>query len=358
MILGVLTAREHLPATHITQLAMLGNQAGIQIICFRPSDIQPVSHQVKGYKLNLSSNQWDEVTLSLPKLLYDQCFYTTHKKRLHNEAIVHWLQAQEDIVFLNHSLSNFIEIYEFLHTIPFFQPFLLSVTRIQQVSDISKALQVKKEILLEPLTSSNYQGQIYITQDSIGYHLFTKKKRKILEVNLNQLQELENFLEKKITATPHILRAPLHFYTKQGEPFLIRLYMQKNTQGIWQSVGQMIVINPEKFIQTPEHAEEKTIHLQTFLHQYKLRKANITQDLKKISMQLPLLIDKYFQNQFEITFDFAFDMRGKGKLYLLNCNHKPTPHIKAQFQKLFSCDLYQTVLDYAYSSLSNEQKRN
>ena len=355
MILGILTAKENLPATHITRLARFGSQKDIQVVCFRPCDIHPTTHLAKGYQWNPEHEAWEESDFPIPILLYDQCFYTTNRKRIQNESIVQWLQAQENIQFLNHTLPNFIEIHTFLHSISFFQPFLMPVTSVHQISEITKILQDKKEILLEPITSTNYQGQIYMMTTNTNYHLFTKQRREMLEITFYTLEELEKFLEKKITPKSYMIRTPMHFFTKQGEPFLIRIYLRKNNRDIWQAVGKIAITNPTQFIQTPEHSTERIIPLHNFIHQNALRKSSIIQYLKRMTHQFPILMEKYFQNQHELTLDFAFNTHGK--LFLLNWNSKPSPYTKEQFQKYCPDDFCEATISYAGQLLSHEQKR-
>lgn len=326
--LGILTCRTGMPPKHITKLAKDSLQIPMEIVCFRPSDIQPITHEINGYTFDKQNEKWLSTTFPLPSLLYDRCFYTAKENRMQNASVVKWLQTQKNITFLNHSLPNKIEVYELLQSIPFFAPFLSELKRIEKTTDCIHALNQNGEVLLQAETSQSTHGQILCKQDGMQYKLQTIRNKKIIEKTIPSIQLLEEFFNQLFKHKPHILSPVQHFYTKNRDSFILRFLLQKDKNGVWCVKGKVVILNPTPHwnSSTPK---EKFVHFQTFIYQNFPRNFRMQlHTIQSITQQFPIILDKHFQSQFEYIIDIGIDYRLQP--ILINWNHKPTSKIFEQ----------------------------
>ena len=352
---GLLTCKKGTPPKHITHLAEVALQYPIEVVCFCPSNIQPITHEVIGYTFDKQKKSWIASTFSLPNLLYDRCFYNTKEERMQNAAVVKWLQTQKNIIFLNHSLPNKIEVYEFLQTICTFKPFLPNLQKLEKTSDCIKNLNLNGQILLQPEANLGTAGQILCKQIGTQYQLQTIRNKKIIKKTVPSMKELEAFLDSLIQKKSYILSPMLTFYTKNRNTFLLRFLLQKDGNGLWCTKGKMAILHPEVRWDLSKQ-KEKTIHFQAFInHNFPRNFRTQLRSMQNIIQKLPAILDQHFQSQFELVIDMGIDYQLQP--VLVNWNHKPTPKMLEQIAPHCDFPIDEAPIVYGLYLTKNESRQ-
>lgn len=108
---GLMTLNPNHEKTYFFELAKRAHLYNIECFRFSPSSINPSSEKISGDKFNPVKNEWQPSEFLLPNVLYDRCFYGEDGYSKQSKAIVNWLKARNDILFLGYGLPNKLELY-------------------------------------------------------------------------------------------------------------------------------------------------------------------------------------------------------------------------------------------------------
>ncbi|WP_036724954.1 YheC/YheD family protein, partial [Paenibacillus forsythiae] len=107
-----------------------------------------------------------------------------------------------------------------------------------------------------------------------------------------------------------------------GQPFDVRVLMQKDGNGRWTLGGMAVRLGPRGSLTSNLHGGGTAVHPASFLRkQYGGAAANILAELALASAFLPPLLEAGFGRLGELGLDFGIDPGGR--IWLLEANSKP-----------------------------------
>ncbi|MNI31694.1 Endospore coat-associated protein YheD [compost metagenome] len=131
------------------------------------------------------------------------------------------------------------------------------------------------------------------------------------------------WIHKFIGDRPFLLQTYLNLNSTQGEPFDIRVLMQKNNKGIWEITGRAARVGQKHSLTSNLHGGGSAHKALPFLSREfggNGGKKAITV-IDHLSRDIPLYLESHFGRLAELGIDFGVDRQGK--VWILEVNSKP-----------------------------------
>ncbi|RAK19461.1 YheC/D-like protein [Anoxybacillus vitaminiphilus] len=340
---GFLTIREHQEHEYATEMAKRASLYGIEMYRFTPLSIDPLTEKVNGEKFSHELQSWVSCLFDIPTFIYDRCFYHSDSRSKQSKPIVQWLKKRPDLVFLGNGLPNKWELYESLRAHPLLSPYTVKTWRITSVHDVIEALKSEKNIILKPETGSQGKGMYSLKQTKHSLQIESTSKEDIQIINSKA--ELKAWAEKQLQLQSYIGQPLLPLKNKYGQPFDLRLLLQKDEHGQWKERGRGIRIGEKETFIANVSAGAAIIPFKEWMSQIpELQQVLINDGIDTIITLLPSYLDETHGQLFEIGLDIG--ITDEGAVWILDVNSKPGRKIVLETSPHEAENLYHAPLRY------------
>ncbi|MGG1396421.1 YheC/YheD family protein [Bacillus salipaludis] len=354
--LGIMTLNIDSETSYLDGIAAKAHSCGIECFRFIPSQIHPHTLQVKGKKYDSEINSWVECEFPIPTILYDRCFYGEDEHSKQCLPIVSWLKSREDITFLGYGLPNKLDLYEALRS-SILSAYLPKSYPVNDNTELLKELNKTKKIILKPINGSQGYGIYYLKKNDKTFHVKTEKNKKIISHIFPNEAKLTAWLKTLLKQHKYLYQPYLELYNDDFQPFDIRIFIQKDENGIWVERGKGVRVGTTGGILSNLSAGGSAIDFTTWLSTIPAHNKDfICSELEYIITHLPPLLEKEFLPLFEIGVDIG--LAKNGSLWILDMNSKPGRKVLLQTRKDLKETLDLAPLLYGkYLSQSDLQER-
>jgi glutathione synthase/RimK-type ligase-like ATP-grasp enzyme len=353
---GIMTLNKRNEKSYFLELAKKANEYGIDCFRFVPSDINPNSEKISGDFFNPSLGQWEPKEFSAPDILYDRCFYGEDPHSKQCMSIVNWLKARDDIHFLGYGLPNKLELYELLSHSSI-SPYLLITDPFTSAGKFIKDLRPDQPLILKPANGSQGQGIYYI--EKVGKDILVKTDKKDGQIaHCFEKQEKAIAWLNRLTAKRQYLIQPyVNLSNKEGQPYDIRILLQKDSKGTWKEIGRGIRTGKNGGIISNLSAGGTTISFNDWIAALPSSMQNyICEELNEIINTLPAALENKLPPLFEMGIDIG--VGNNGSIWVLDVNSKPGRKTILNIQPEKKEELYTAPLLYAkYLAASRQNER-
>jgi glutathione synthase/RimK-type ligase-like ATP-grasp enzyme len=306
---------------YITEMAKRAETYGMECFRFLPSSINPITHMVKGNKFNSGSCLWEEDERSIPKLIYDRCFYGDDEHSKQCMPIVSWLKSRNDITFLGYGLPNKLEIYESLKN-SILSPYLPISQFVSNEEIILSELDQNKKLILKPINGSQGYGIYYVKKQKKNYHVKTEKQKKVISRIFPNEKKLLQWLKTLIYQRKYLVQPYLELSNDELQPFDIRILLQKNENGDWIERGKGIRTGITGGLLSNLSAGGTVSEFDSWVSTLPGKTRDyLSNELEYIITNLADVLEKTFMPLFEIGLDIG--VAKNGSLWILDVNSKP-----------------------------------
>ncbi|WML49666.1 YheC/YheD family protein [Neobacillus sp. PS3-34] len=318
---GIMALSQSSEQTYFQEISMRAASLGLECYRFIPSNIDPVSHQVKGLRFQPEDGSWIESKFPLPSIIYDRCFYGEDEHSKQCIPIVSWLKSRTDITFLGYGLPDKLELNEALsHSI--LAPYLPPSSFVSDAGLVLTKLNQHKKLIIKPINGSQGYGIYYLKKNERNFHVKTEKQKKIISRIFPNETKLVQWLQQLLKSHRYLVQPYLELSNNELQPFDIRIFLQKDEQGKWIERGKGIRVGNTGGILSNLSAGGKVVDFNSWLttipsdkHEY------ICSEIKYIGEHLPFLLEKEFLPLFELGIDLG--LAKDGSLWILDVNSKP-----------------------------------
>lgn len=319
------------------QLSIAGRKYGIRIIVFSPLWIDWCDHTVYAYVFNRSG--WEQHKFPLPPLAYDRCVYCYpyfNQYKLMGSAIAR-MKKQAAVVMLGVSLPGKWDIYHTLIKAPSLISILPPTELFRGTDDLVEQLErYRGELFLKPHSGIHGKLTLCIRRRRSGkltnllpstltyLECYGRDRRnRCLYQNFSQLQHGLAWIKRFVGKRKFIIQPYLSLISQIGEPFDIRVLMQKNETGIWNFTGMAVRVGNRDNITSNLNGGGHAFPVIPFLERQfeKNDVRQLVQQLRKYSKYIPPLLEAQYGRISEMGLDFGIDLNVR--LWLLEVNSKP-----------------------------------
>jgi len=301
------------------KLTLIGRKSGIRVIVFSPRDVQFDTRTVTGYIYRKGA--WHRDTFPLPSYIYDRCFVGPSYR--HYKPFVEKLQKDPKITFLGRGLSGKWEVHQILSRSPVLSRWLpetLPYTFDTLLSTIAK----HRAAIIKPMAGTHGINVARITRNE-GQFIITgrNKHNKPFQRMLKTNEGLRTYVNRFTAGRKFLVQPYLSLHTLDGVPFDVRVLVQKNGNGEWQTTGMAVRVGDKNSITSNLHGGGKAVPLPVFLarHFRPSIRTRIEQQLHHLVRELPPFLEENHGRLVELGIDIGIDTAGN--LWIIEVNSRP-----------------------------------
>lgn len=352
--IGFIHLNKNSEKSYFTDIAKIAPELGVECYHFIPTDINPLTEKVNGYKFRKDIQEWVQSEFTIPNILYDRCFYSNDQHSKHCMAIVQWLKMKNDTLFLGYGLPNKLELYDVLSKSKL-APYLPVSKGVSNGSEVLELLQSTNPLILKPVNGSLGQGIYYVEKKANEIFIKTEKNSKqIIQTSLNASQ-FNSFLDQLFKKRNYLVQPYLRLSDMDNHPFDVRALLQKNELGKWRTVGKGIRKGKQDGILSNLSAGAEVIRYNKwFDNRSKTFNDYLRNELKDIYNNLPLILEESFPPLFEIGVDIG--VAKDNSIWILDINSKPGRKVILGTDPNIKPDLLKAPLLYGLHVYKNEEK--
>lgn len=354
--LGIMSLHLDSEAAYINELAALAESCGITCYRFIPTKMNPHTLQIRGKKFDSKSKTWVDDEFPIPSILYDRCFYGEDVLSKQSLPIVTWLKNKKDIFFLGYGLPNKLDLNEALKNSAL-SAYLPPTKAAVDANSILKEVMSRKKVILKPINGSQGFGIYFIKKNDKTFHVKTEKQKQIISRIFPNEAKLMKWLRSLLAKHQYLLQPYLELSNDELQPFDIRVFLQKDDQGVWRELGRGIRTGNTGGILSNLSAGGSVSSFEEWISTLSPAKAGyIQEELTYILTELPQLLEKEFLPLFELGVDIG--IAKDGSIWILDINSKPGRKVLLQTRPDLKQTLFHAPLLYAnYLSQTGHEER-
>ncbi|WP_019121931.1 YheC/YheD family protein [Brevibacillus massiliensis] len=308
------------------KLSMIGRRSGIGVFVFSPLQVDFNTRTVTGYFLK--HDEWQKGSFPLPDVIYDRCFISPGYRQY--KPFIEKLQSDPQITFMSNGLAGKWQVYKILALSPELSR-LLPDTQPFTWKSFAAKLRSEKAVIVKPASGTHGNGVIRITRKKGSFEVIGRKRNNSpMQKKIHSWKNLHEFLIHFIADRPFILQTYLDLNTPDGAPFDVRVLVQKNGEGKWQTTGKAVRMGEKKSITSNLHGGGRALPFVPFLEKYFSRKqqVRIMAEIDRVAELLPGFLETYHGRLAELGIDLGVDQ--EGRIWIIEVNSRPGRYVFRQ----------------------------
>lgn len=301
-------------------LTLVGRKLGIRVFVFSPRQVDFDTRNTIGYEYR--DGVWQTRSFPLPSLIYDRCFmgpaYRNYK------PFIEKLQNDPQIRFMGRGLSGKWEVYKMLECLPELNKWLPD-TKPLSINDLLERLNTDQPVIIKPMSGTHGYGVVRIVKRTNQYEATGRSRRTNVPFHrsFKSLAGLRQFLQSFTAGLKFIIQPYLSLSTKDGVPFDVRVLVQKNGEGEWETTGKAVRLGNRQSITSNLHGGGHAVPLNRFLtSQFSAdQTAMIEAEIDALVSALPPALENHHGSLFELGIDIGVDQQGN--VWLIEVNSRP-----------------------------------
>jgi glutathione synthase/RimK-type ligase-like ATP-grasp enzyme len=301
------------------KLTLIGHRWGIRVIVFSPRSVNFDSRQVTGYEFH--QGEWKKGTFPMPQFVYDRCFIGPSYR--HYKPFIQKLQNDPQITFLGHGLSGKWQVQQILSKSPDLQRWLPE-TRMFSMDALFSLLERERAAVIKPAAGTHGIGVVRISIENGQYAACGRaQENKPFQRHFRTASGLKTFVTQFMDDRKFLIQPYLTLHTPEGVPYDVRVLVQKNGLGQWETTGKAVRIGDKRSITSNLHGGGKAAPLSDFLSRIfsEVQRVHIEKEINHIARQLPPFLEEYHGRLVELGIDIGIDT--SGHVWIIEVNSRP-----------------------------------
>ena len=303
------------------RLCRIGKSLDLTVYVFRPADIDWKSERVNGLTYTLQG--WRKQTFPLPDLIYDRCFCKSLQQWREYRETVENLRQTCRIPFLGRGVPGKWEVYGALRRSPL-KPYLPDTAVYRGFPSLMRWLRLYGEAVLKPQYGTHGRGVVHIASkpDASWEVAGRDRLNRVIRRTFTNLPALRQWVCRFIGSRNYLLQQYQSLYSASGEPFDLRVLMQRGENGRWTLAGEAVRIGSSGGFTSNLHGGGKALDAPDFLQrEYPGRANSLLLLVRSLANRIPTVLETYFGRLAELGIDFGIDR--KGNVWIIEINSKP-----------------------------------
>ncbi|WNC16218.1 YheC/YheD family protein [Brevibacillus brevis] len=300
------------------KLTLFGRKRGIRVFVFSPRQVNFAARTVAGFEYR--NGAWQSDTFPLPAFIYDRCFVGPAYR--HYKPFVEKLQNDRNITFLGYGLSGKWQVHQMLIQSPQLAP-LLPPTELFSFSSLQETLATHGAAVIKPMAGTHGIGVVRIKECRGGYEVSGRNRENQPFRRVLKEGGLKQFVTSFTAGRKFLVQPYLHLHTPDGSPYDVRVLVQKNGKGEWETTGKAVRIGDKRSITSNLHGGGRAVSLTPFLsrHYKPAVRARITQTIDRLAVELPRFLEQSHGRLVELGIDVGIDTAGN--VWIIEVNSRP-----------------------------------
>lgn len=284
---------------------------------------------VNGHTLITDSENYTPVCVPLPRVIYDRSFNSEEGFQLRE----HLVGNPEVKIFNSLVKLGKLETFNLLFQDPELKKIISPYCEFNY-ENLKRLMEQYNSIYIKPDISYKDEGIIRVSKVKAGYRFeryFQKTFANIVTNNLKHTTKLmEDFGE---SSTSYVLQKNINSAFFLGNPFEVKVLLQKNSTGDWEVTSALACVGPEDSMLSNPGSGGKVLNLPTTLQNVfpedSEKVKHILNKIDQYSKKIGQVLESKYGLLGELGIDLEVDQ--EGDIWLLEVNGKP---LKSSMKKL------------------------
>lgn len=327
-LLGIMTGRSHgkSPITEpdfCSHLCQAAPKYNLNVLVFHPDGVAADGSTISGY--TWKDGAWHSSITSSPDIIYNRCFYDSSKERRKASVALSILHRS---VPWSRGLPDKWGVYEILkqsRRAAILLPETVLYTGTRKLSNM--LAEREYGVFLKPKAGSHGKRTIHaiLQNRSSGGGIRVRGRdgdNKPFQYVFSSQEDGLNWIHDFISSRHYIIQPYLHLTNRKGQPFDVRVLMQKNGLGRWTLTGMAVRLGNPGSVTSNLHGGGTAVPpLPFLLAEYGQSGKDIMHELATEAAYLPPILEAACGRLGELGLDFGID--SSGRIHLLEANSKP-----------------------------------
>lgn len=303
-------------------LQKFGEKKNLFVIVFYPTQIDWAKNQVRGFRYNFSLKKWESGLFPLPNYIFDRCFYTSSELYRQYKPYVEKLKKQQQIEFLGIGLKGKWQVHQILSQDPELKQYLLKTAPFN-IKVLSKWINIHP-VIIKPTGGSHGVGVIRIANNNKLFVVTGRgAKNELISTKFKDLNTLIKWVRAFVKGKRYLIQQYADLTTANKEPFDIRVLVQKNNLGNWETTGMAARVGKRLTLTSNLHGGGGVQTVESILTQeFGIKKTEqLLEQISMLAKKVPTYIESSHGKLFEVGLDIGIDRQGN--VWIIEVNSKP-----------------------------------
>jgi glutathione synthase/RimK-type ligase-like ATP-grasp enzyme len=318
-IMAICHGSNFMEKAYYRKLTLVGRRLGMRVFVFSPRQVDFGRRMVVGYRYQ--GGVWTKGTFPLPQVIYDRVFLGPSYRQY--KPFIDKLQNDPEIVFLGRGLTGKWQVYQILSKSPELSKWLPE-TNLYTFPALLSLLQRDGAAVIKPIAGTHGIGVVRIVHAD-GKYVATgrNQQNKPFQRICRSTEELQRFAGSFTAGRKFLVQTYLALLTPDGMPYDVRVLVQKNSRGEWETTGKAVRMGDKNSITSNLHGGGKAMPLSSFLARYipEENQTEIEREMDQLIKLLPPFLEQYHGRLVELGIDVGIDT--EGNVWIIEVNSKP-----------------------------------
>ena len=319
---------------NFADLIRMGREMGVTVFVLTPRGIG-ISSTVTGYLLDHHSlkPRWKAARLPFPNVVYNRIPNRMIEKTPEVQQTIKRLIQMPGVHLFNPGFFDKWTLYRQLFSSPDLNTLLPETVKLHHIGQLEQMTAKHPVLYFKPIEGKAGIKMMRLVKKKQHYELFyqtTNQKKKFQVRTLKEIWDLYNRLKHK---TAYILQQGIPLAKYQGNPFDIRILLQKNGSGQWKLTGMGVRVAGARAISTHVPMGGRIEKTDTVLQSVFGKQMTLIKDkVEKIGIRTARLIEsKQSALLGEMSMDLGIEK--DGTLWIFEANSKPMKFDEPKIRK-------------------------
>ncbi|WP_223068443.1 YheC/YheD family protein [Paenibacillus caui] len=308
----------------VRKLCLTAAGRGLTIFAFTPQAVTE-ANRIHGY--TYQDGMWVIKAFPFPDIVYDRCFAKGEQK-IEKRRKLALLARKRPFRYLTRGLAGKWSVYETLKLFDETAPYLPETclyTKAEQLA--AKLFRWKGEAFLKPQFGTHGKMTLHVRDGRSGEGRIQLTGRDSRNTVFNRqfasIREAARFIEMFRRGRSFLLQPYLQLSTKEGEPFDIRVLMQKGADGRWSMTGMAARVGKSDSLTSNLHGGGRAFRASQLLkREFGAQSAkSVLTAIRRLAAVIPPYLEEHFGRLAELGIDFGVD--SEENVWILEVNSKP-----------------------------------
>jgi len=313
-------------SSYIGRLCRIGAGIGIRTFAFAPWTWDRQDDTVKGWTWNDRLHRWESERRRLPPVVYDRAWPETEGEKLLYRQTLTAIRDSKRVAFLNNSLPHKGKVYDMLKQDTRLAPYLPPTAPYEGIASLASWLREHgHSAFLKPVAGSQGKRVMALARLPDGSVELSGRddRNRPLKRSFGNEDEAIRKVDRWISARSYLMQPLLDLRSPSGEPFDLRVLMQKDRLGRWTRTGTAARIGSPASVTANLHGGGMAAPAESTLASlFGHRPAQEMMDaVNRLSSLIVTRLEQTFGRFAEIGLDYGIER--SRKLWFLEANSKP-----------------------------------
>jgi hypothetical protein len=310
---------------NFADLIRMGRSMGVTVYVITPSGFEKKDTTIKGFLLDYRTPgiRWITAKLPIPNVIYNRLPNRTVEQKPEVQQTIQKILNTPGIHFFNPGFFNKWSLYQQISTSPELGQLLPDTAKMESLEILKQMLNRHPILYLKPVEGKAGIKMMRITKKPNSYELYFQTKEEKKRFSVSSLTSLWTLIQKLKMPTAYILQQGIRLVRYQGNPFDVRMLLQKDSHGQWSLTGVGIRIAGNDAISTHVPMGGRIEEINKVMQEvFEKKKREILHQAEKLGLQVATFIDSKQPSPLgEMSIDLGIEKNGR--IWFFEANAKP-----------------------------------